>query len=164
MKDVKEQTRNTWLRTLRALPLIAAAWGITGFAASTAAHAAEASGEPYLVGVSGPLTGQDGQYGTQWKRGFDLALEQINSQGGIKGRPLAYDFEDSRGDPGQAVSIAQKFVGDSRILLELGDLSSTTSMAASPIYQRGKLVQFGFTNSHPDFTKGGDYMLSLIHI
>jgi branched-chain amino acid transport system substrate-binding protein len=31
-------------------------------------------------------------------------------------------------------------------------------MAASPIYQRGKLVQFGFTNSHPDFTKGGDYM------
>ena len=33
-------------------------------------------------------------------------------------------------------------------------------MAASPIYQRGRLVQFGFTNSHPDFTKGGDYMWS----
>ena len=33
-------------------------------------------------------------------------------------------------------------------------------MAASPVYQRGKLVQFGFTNSHPDFTKGGDYMWS----
>jgi branched-chain amino acid transport system substrate-binding protein len=33
-------------------------------------------------------------------------------------------------------------------------------MAASPIYQRGKLVQFGMTNSHPDFTKGGDYMWS----
>jgi branched-chain amino acid transport system substrate-binding protein len=160
MKDVKKQARRTWLRALKALPLIAAAWGIAGLAAGTAAHAAAATGEPYLVGVSGPLTGQDGQYGTQWKRGFDLALDQINSQGGIKGRPLAYDFEDSRGDPGQAVSIAQKFVGDSRILLELGDLSSTTSMAASPIYQRGKLVQFGFTNSHPDFTKGGDYMWS----
>ena len=33
-------------------------------------------------------------------------------------------------------------------------------MAASPIYQKAKLVQFGFTNSHPDFTKGGDYMWS----
>jgi branched-chain amino acid transport system substrate-binding protein len=33
-------------------------------------------------------------------------------------------------------------------------------MAASPIYQRAKLVQFGMTNSHPDFTKGGDYMWS----
>ncbi len=33
-------------------------------------------------------------------------------------------------------------------------------MAASPIYQRGGLVQFGFTNSHPDFTEGGSYMFS----
>jgi len=42
----------------------------------------------------------------------------------------------------------------------LGDFSSPASMAASPIYQRAKLVQFGFTNSHPDFTKGGDHMWS----
>jgi branched-chain amino acid transport system substrate-binding protein len=42
----------------------------------------------------------------------------------------------------------------------MGDFSSPASMAASPIYQRAKLVQFGFTNSHPDFTKGGDYMWS----
>ena len=34
-------------------------------------------------------------------------------------------------------------------------------MAASQIYPRGGLVQFGFTNSHPDFTKaGGDYTWS----
>ena len=45
-------------------------------------------------------------------------------------------------------------------MVELGDFSSPASMAASPIYQRAKLVQFGFTNSHPDFTKGGDYMWS----
>jgi len=33
-------------------------------------------------------------------------------------------------------------------------------MAASPIYQAGGLVQFGFTNSHPDFTKAGDFIWS----
>jgi branched-chain amino acid transport system substrate-binding protein len=33
-------------------------------------------------------------------------------------------------------------------------------MAASPIYQAAGLVQFGFSNSHPDFTKGGDYVWS----
>jgi branched-chain amino acid transport system substrate-binding protein len=33
-------------------------------------------------------------------------------------------------------------------------------MAASAIYQRGKLVQLGFTNSNPKFTLGGDYMWS----
>ena len=58
------------------------------------------------------------------------------------------------------MAIAQKFVADPRIAIELGDFSSATSMAASPIYQRGQLIQFGFTNSHPDFTKGGDYLWS----
>jgi branched-chain amino acid transport system substrate-binding protein len=106
------------------------------------------------------LTGPNAQYGAQWKRGFDLALDEINGAGGVNGRPLAYSFEDSQSDPRQSVAIAQKFVADPRVIVELGDFSSPASMAASPIYQRGKLVQFGFTNSHPDFTKGGDYMWS----
>jgi len=124
------------------------------------AQTAHASGEPILLGVSGPLTGQNAQYGAQWKAGFDLALDEINGAGGIQGRPLHYDFEDSQSDPRQSVAIAQKFVADKRIVVEVGDFSSPASMAASPIYQRAGLVQFGFTNSHPDFTKGGDYMWS----
>jgi branched-chain amino acid transport system substrate-binding protein len=117
------------------------------------AHAADA----VLVGVSEPLTGPNAQYGAQFKASFDLALEQIKAAGGPA---IEYVFEDSQADPRQSVAIAQKFVNDDRIVIEIGDFSSTASMAASPIYQRGKLVQFGMTNSHPDFTKGGDYMWS----
>ncbi len=122
--------------------------------------AARAAADPVVVGVSGPLTGQYGQYGADWQRGFELALAQVNGASGIAGRMVQTDFQDSQSDPRQAVAIAQRFVGDSRVVMELGDFSSAASMAASPIYQRGRLVQFGFTNSHPDFTKGGDYMWS----
>ncbi|AHY54034.1 ABC transporter substrate-binding protein [Bradyrhizobium japonicum] len=131
---------------------------MAGAAGSRGAFAQSA--EPILLGVSGPLTGPNAQYGTQWKQGFDLALEEIQAAGGINGRKLTYNFEDSQSDPRQSVAIAQKFVSDPRIVLELGDFSSPASMAASPIYQRAGLVQFGFTNSHPDFTKGGDFMWS----
>lgn len=127
---------------------------------SLSPDAVRAAGEPILIGVSGPLTGPNAQYGAQWKAGFDLALEEINGRGGIDGRPLAYQFEDSQSDPKQAVAIAQKFVADKRVVIEIGDFSSPASMAASPIYQRAGLVQLGFTNSHPDFTKGGDFMWS----
>jgi branched-chain amino acid transport system substrate-binding protein len=129
-----------------------------GAATSRAAFAD--SSEPILLGVSGPLTGPNAQYGAQWKQGFDLALDEIHASGGINGRKLAYSFEDSQSDPRQSVAIAQKFVSDPKIVMELGDFSSPASMAASPIYQRAGLVQFGFTNSHPDFTKGGDFMWS----
>ena len=129
-------------------------------AAGLAAPAFAQTKDPILIGVSGPLTGQYAQYGAQWKKGFDLALDEINASGGINGRPLAYEFEDTQSDPRQTVTVARKFVADERIVVEVGDFSSAASMAASPIYQAAQMVQFGFTNSHPDFTKGGDYVWS----
>ena len=147
--------RNISRRTLVKGSLAAFA---TGAAMSRAALAQ--SSEPITLGVSGPLTGPNAQYGAQWKQGFDLALDEIHAAGGINGRKLVYTFEDSQSDPRQSVAIAQKFVSDPKIVMELGDFSSPASMAASPIYQRAGLVQFGFTNSHPDFTKGGDFMWS----
>ena len=143
------------IRTVRRLVAIVAAV-LLGICAATPSKAAD----PIVLGVSGPLTGSNAQYGAQWKSGFDLALDQINGAGGIKGRRLQYVFVDSQSDPRQSVTIAQKFVNDPTIVAELGDFSSPASMAASPIYQRAGLVQFGFTNSHPDFTKGGDFMWS----
>ena len=118
------------------------------------------SGEPVIVGVCGPLTGQYAQYGAQWKKGFDLALDEVNAGGGISGRPLKYVFEDSQSDPRQTVAIARKFVANEKIIVELGDFSSAASMAASPIYQAAGMVQLGFTNSHPKFTDGGDFIWS----
>jgi branched-chain amino acid transport system substrate-binding protein len=152
---MESQMRNISRRTLVKGSLAAI---LTGAAMSRAALAQ--SSEPIMLGVSGPLTGPNAQYGAQWKQGFDLALDEIHAAGGINGRKLVYSFEDSQSDPRQSVAIAQKFVSDPKIVMELGDFSSPASMAASPIYQRAGLVQFGFTNSHPDFTKGGDFMWS----
>ncbi|MEW6346434.1 MAG: ABC transporter substrate-binding protein [Pseudomonadota bacterium] len=152
--------RRKLLRRLAAPFLLSLGIAAACVSPSASAATAAATGEPLYFGVSGPLTGPNAQYGAQWKAGFDLALDQINANGGINGHPLQYVFEDSQSDPRQAVSIAQKFVADPRILIELGDFSSPASMAASPIYQRAGLVQLGFTNSHPDFTKGGDFIWS----
>jgi len=146
-------------RRLSRRPFVVALAAALSFA-PLAAFAQAASGDPVTIGVSGPLTGPNAQYGAQWKKGFDLALDEINAKGGVRGRPLQYVFEDSQADPRQTVAIAQKFVGDPKIVVEVGDFSSTASMAASSIYQRAGLVQFGFTNSHPNFTKGGDYIWS----
>ncbi|GGK51503.1 ABC transporter substrate-binding protein [Nocardia camponoti] len=115
---------------------------------------------PVYFGVSGPKTGPSAEYGRLWQQGFDLALEEINAAGGINGRKVELKWEDSQSDPKQTVPIATKFVEDKSIIAELGDFSSPASIAASPIYNRGKLVQYGFTNSSVDFTKGGEYSWS----
>ncbi len=130
--------------------------------AATTKPAVASSGETVVYGVSGPFSGNNAEYGRIWKNAMTMALDEISGAGGVKGRKVELQYEDTQSDPKQSVPVAQKFVNDSRILAELGDFASPASMAASPIYQRAKMVQFGFTNSHPDFTKGGEYMFSIV--
>ena len=153
---------------LAALSALALALALTACGKSNAAQtsaqggagAPPAANEPVLIGVTGPLTGDNAEYGKQWRKGFDLALEEINGDGGIDGRPLEYVFEDTQSDPKQTPAVAQKFVANPKIVAVIGDFSSPASMAASPIYQRSGLVQLGITNSHPEFTNTGDYIWS----
>src|SRR3954451_10109765 len=145
---------------MRSLPMTLNRRAALASAAAVSLIRQARAADPVVLGVSGPLTGPNAQYGAQWKQGFDLALAETGGTVGGDKRPLVYQFEDSQSDPRQSVAIAQKFVADPRIVMELGDFSSPASMAASPIYQRAGLVQFGFTNSHPDFTKTGDCMWS----
>lgn len=122
---------------------------------------ANSKDKAYYVGVTGPLTGDNAEYGAMWKKGFEIALEEINEKGGINGRPLELLFEDSQSDPKQAANIAQKFVSDERVVAQLGDFTTTATWASSPIYQNAGLVQLAFTPSHPELTKPGDYVFQL---
>ena len=116
---------------------------------------------PVYFGVSAAITGPYAQYGQQFKEAFSLAVDEVNAKGGINGHPVALKYEDSQSDPKQSVTVAQKFVSDPSVVLAFGDFSSAASIPASPIYTAGKLVQYGFNNSNPDFTaKGSEYQWS----
>ncbi|QAY59467.1 hypothetical protein ET475_05310 [Microbacterium protaetiae] len=131
-------------------------------AATNAAESDSGSSDsPVYFGVSAAQTGQYAQYGEQFKQAFDLAVDQVNANGGINGHPVALKYEDSQSDPKQSVTVAQKFVGDPDVILVFGDYSSAASIPASPIYTAGKLLQYGFNNSNADFTdKGSQYQWS----
>lgn len=131
---------------------------LTMVAMSGCSSAADAdSGDVVTFGVSGPLTGDQAQYGKDWEAGFEVALEELNAEGDTT---FAIDFQDSQGQAAQASNIAQKFVSDEDVVAVMGDFSSATSMVASPVYQRSGLLQMGITNSHPDFTATGDWIFS----
>jgi branched-chain amino acid transport system substrate-binding protein len=155
MKKILRRAAATSLATLAIMGLAAC---------STAENAASGSGSTdgtVYFGVSAAQTGQYAQYGQQFKEAFDLAVDEVNANGGINGKKVALKYEDSQSDPKQSVAVAQKFVGDPDISLVFGDYSSAASIPASPIYTQGQLVQYGFNNSNPDFTaKGSDYQWS----
>lgn len=75
-----------------------------------AARAQQASGAPYKIGVTYPLSGPQGAWGQLIVPAIDIAVAHANAAGGVNGRPLALVVEDSKGNPEAAVSAMRKVV------------------------------------------------------
>ena len=114
------------------------------------------------IGLSAPLTGDWAEYGNDFKRSVTMVIDQINKKGGINGKKLELVVADSRGDAKESVLIAEKFVADPDIIAQIGDFSSSSTMAAAPVYEQAKMVQISPTASHQDWTKKGEFMFRVV--
>ena len=117
--------------------------------------------EPVYIGLSEPLSGQYAEYGATFKHAIDLAVDKINTNGGIDGRPLELVIGDSEGNPVISKRLALKFTRNPKIVAEIGDFTSTSSMAAQPIYNRAGMVQLSPTASHPAFAPASPYSFAV---
>lgn len=138
------------------LGLVAAAAGLALMPLN--AHAQQS----VRFGVSLPMTGDMAEYGRFILNGIELAIAQANATGGVDGQPIELVVEDSRGDPRESVLIAERFVADDTILLEIGDFTSSASMAAAQVYEAAGMAQIAPTASHPDYSGLGDNMVRVM--
>ena len=129
---------------------------VTGFMAAlilagsiAGSHPALAAGE-IRIGLSAPLTGDWAEYGNDFKRSVTMVIDKVNKEGGINGKKLELVIADSRGDAKESVLIAEKFVADPAIIAQIGDFSSSSTMAAAPVYEQARMVQISPTASHQD--------------
>ncbi len=76
--------------------------GGSGDAADTA--------ETIKLGGVGPLTGGYANYGLSVQHGAELAAKEINAAGGVNGKQLEVNFQDSQGDPESAVAAYGKLM------------------------------------------------------
>ncbi|KAA8818817.1 ABC transporter substrate-binding protein [Bifidobacterium vespertilionis] len=134
-----------------------AACGLGGDAANAAKNGT-ADSDTVNIGVIYPQTGQYAEYGRLFKQGFDLAVEKVNADGGVKGKKLGLKYFDTQSDAKQDAAVAPKLVADQSIIAVVGDYASPASAAASPIFQQAGLVHYGFNNSAPTFTDTGDHV------
>lgn len=50
----------------------------------------------YFIGATGPLTGDAAQYGISVQQGAQLAVEEINANGGLNGKNFKFDIKDDK--------------------------------------------------------------------
>ncbi len=100
------------------------------------------------VGAAGPWN--EG-YGAMNKRGIDLAIGEINSSGGVRGRPLRLLARDDGADGAKAATIALEFVQNPAVSAVIGHVNSGTMVAAAKIYD-GALAAVATTATSPDLS------------
>ena len=127
------------------------------FSASSSFAAGLDSGNPVYFAIVAPITGDAAEYGTQFRVGSEIAIEKINAGGGINGREVKLEVYDSKNDPKESSEIARRLGQDKKIMAVIGDFSSTSCMAAAPIYEENHLIQLSPSASNPGWYPMGPY-------
>ena len=87
-----------------------AAFGALTALAVAAMPVAQAVADPIKLGAVYIRSGSAAGYGQFAEEGMQLAVEQINEDGGVLGRPVEYVIEDSQGNAGTAIQALRKLV------------------------------------------------------
>lgn len=66
-----------------------------------------------------------------YRQGIELALEQVNSNGGVMGRPLEFVFRDDQGKPGEAIKAAEELMTSEGTAMITGTILSNVGLAIS---------------------------------
>ena len=110
------------------------------------------------IGAAEALSGPASQYGLSIKNGLQLAADELNAAGGIKGNKIALQFEDEAGKKEQAIDVFKKLIFQDKVLMIFGPTLSNSAQAADPIAQAAKVVAFGTSNTADGITSIGDYI------
>ena len=91
-----------------------------------------ASGDPIRIGLTTVLTGDRSLEGEYASNAAKIITEEINTEGGVLGRPIEIVIEDALGTDVGAVNAYRKLASDDSIVAIVGPDSSNDGMAQSP--------------------------------
>jgi branched-chain amino acid transport system substrate-binding protein len=75
-----------------------------------------------------------------YKKGWELALEEINASGGLLGRKLEIVSRDDGGNPGDAVRVAEELLSRERATVLMGTFASNVGLAVSNLAAQRKVL------------------------
>jgi branched-chain amino acid transport system substrate-binding protein len=114
------------------------------------------AGAEILIGAAGPLSGSNAALGEQLRRGAQMAVDDINATGGIRGERLAIKFSDDGCEPRKAVEVATDFVA-ANVKAVIGHYCSGASIPASKVYEKAGIIQISPASTNPKFTDEGGW-------
>lgn len=97
---------------------------------AAAGESTAASGEVFKIGGIGPVTGAAAVYGLAVKNGAQIAVDEINADGGINGYQIDFQFQDDEHDAEKSVN-AYNTLKDWGMQMIMGTVTSAPCVAVA---------------------------------
>ncbi|MGI9310805.1 MAG: ABC transporter substrate-binding protein [bacterium] len=133
---------------LKRIGLLAGAGAAAQFAPGVARYAQAASSEPIRIGAQIHRTGIGASYGRWYERVTVAAIDLINQEGGINGRPVELIVEDDGTDPKRGAEVMEKFAARHKVDVAYGTLFSHVVIGSAPRAGELKLPYLVVSEGH----------------
>lgn len=114
-----------------------------------------AQAKTFTVGIPLPLTGAEAKFGEMEKQAYEMAVDEINAKGGVKGMKLALDIQDSGGKPETATAIVEKFITINKYPIVVGEYTSQCSYAVAGVCEKYNVPYLVVTGAADKITQQG---------
>ncbi|HCM25845.1 MAG: hypothetical protein A2Z99_13480 [Treponema sp. GWB1_62_6] len=111
---------------------------------------------PILLGFAGQLTGKQQELGVQERNGVQLAVDDVNSGGGINGRPIKLLIRDDQGSPDAAKAVDKELI-DAGVVAIIGHPTTAQSIAGLTVTNPARVVMISPTVSSPALSGQDDW-------
>lgn len=114
------------------------------------------------IGALLSFTGSGANYGKSLRQGIDIAVQEINSKGGINGKNLEIVYEDAQTDAKMGISGFQKLVAIDKVPLVIGSISSVV-LATAPIADKNHVILLNSSAMSPKICENAqNYLFSVM--
>jgi len=112
----------------------------------------------WRVGAYLSLSGEDAAFGIFTKDGIELAVDEVNKAGGVKGKPLKVLYEDDKSNPQEATNKVLQLIDRDKVVALLGEVTSSRSKAGGIVANRKHVPMITPSATNPDVTKVGPFV------
>jgi branched-chain amino acid transport system substrate-binding protein len=108
-------------------------------AAVLACGAARADGPPIKVGEINSYTGPPAAFTASYRKGFEMAVDEVNKSGGVLGRQLQVLFRDDTFSPAEGVRQAKELIENEKVDVLAGTFFSPVALAVANVATQSKM-------------------------
>lgn len=111
--------------------------------------------EPIKIGLVAALSGQSAKSGEALTRGLTIAIDEINADGGILGRPVELIRRDDESNPAKGMLAARELIQREKVTVLFGGLDTPVSLAIVPLANQMKVPFMGAWAAGTSITQNG---------